>query len=55
MPAFPTSTRTPGGVTVWYSGFSVSQLAALLDACDIMFAEDLEDAYHLSIFAGCTG
>ena len=38
---------------VWY--FSVSQLAALLDACDIMFAEDLEDAYHLSIFAGCTG
>ncbi len=20
-----------------------------------MFAEDLEDAYHLSIFAGCTG
>ena len=38
---------------VWY--FSVSQLAALLDYCDIMFAEDLEDAYHLSIFAGCTG
>jgi len=35
---------------VWY--FSVSQLAALLDACDIMFAEVLEDAYHLSIFAG---
>ena len=22
---------------------------------DIMFAKDLEDAYHLSIFAGCTG
>jgi hypothetical protein len=38
---------------VWY--FSVGQLAALLDVCDIMFAEDLEDAYHLSIFAGCTG
>ena len=38
---------------VWY--FSVSQLAALLDHCDIMFAEDLEDAYHLSIFSGCTG
>ena len=38
---------------VWY--FSVSQLAALLDVCDIMFAEDLEDAYHLSIFSGCTG
>ena len=38
---------------VWY--FSVSQLAALLDVCDLMFAEDLEDAYHLSIFAGCTG
>jgi hypothetical protein len=39
---------------VWY--FSVSQLAALLDVCDIMFAEDLpvEDAYHLSIFSGCT-
>ena len=38
---------------MWY--FSVSQLAALLDVCDLMFAEDLEDAYHLSIFAGCTG
>jgi hypothetical protein len=38
---------------VWY--FSVSQLAALLDYCDIIFAEDLEDAYHLSIFSGCTG
>ena len=40
---------------VWY--FSVGQLAALLDVCDIMFAdsEDLEDAYHLSIVAGCTG
>jgi hypothetical protein len=38
---------------VWY--FSVSQLASLLDFCDIMFAEDLKDAYHLSIFAGCTG
>jgi hypothetical protein len=35
---------------VWY--FSVSQLAALLDVCDVMFAEDLEDAYHLSIFTG---
>ena len=33
----------------------MSQLAALLDLCDIMFAEDLEDAYHLSIFAGGTG
>jgi hypothetical protein len=38
---------------VWY--FSAAQLAALLDHCDIMFAEDLEDAYHLSIFSGCTG
>ena len=38
---------------VWY--FSVWQLAALLDHCDVMFAEDLEDAYHLSIFSGCTG
>ena len=38
---------------VWY--FSASQLAALLDPCDVMFAEDLEDAYHLSIFSGCTG
>ena len=38
---------------VWYS--SAAALAALLDACDIMFAEDLEDAYHLSAFAGCTG
>jgi hypothetical protein len=37
----------------WF--FSVSQLADLLDFCDIMFAEDLEDAYQLSIFAGCTG
>jgi hypothetical protein len=38
---------------VWY--FSISALAALLDVNDIMFAEDLEDAYHLCIFAGCTG
>ena len=38
---------------VWY--LSVSALAALLDHCDVMFAEDLEDAYHLSAFAGCTG
>ncbi len=38
---------------VWY--FSISALAALLDVCDIMFAEDLEDAYHLCIFSGCTG
>jgi hypothetical protein len=38
---------------VWY--FSVSALSAMLDHCDIMFAEDLEDAYHLSIFSGCTG
>ena len=38
---------------VWY--FSVWQLAALLDHCDLMFVEDLEDAYHLSIFSGCTG
>ncbi len=38
---------------VWY--FSLSQLAALLDFCNILIAEDLEDAYHLSIFSGCTG
>jgi hypothetical protein len=38
---------------VWY--MSVSALAALLDVCDIMFAEDLEDTYHLSAFAGGTG
>jgi hypothetical protein len=38
---------------VWYQ--SVSALPALLDVCDVMFAEDLEDAYHLSAFAGCTG
>jgi hypothetical protein len=38
---------------VWY--FSVSALSAMLDYCDIMFAEDLEDTYHLSIFSGCTG
>ena len=31
------------------------QLDALLDFCEIMFAEDLEDVYHLSIFSGCTG
>jgi hypothetical protein len=35
--------------------FSVSQLAALLDICYIMFAEDLEDANHFSIFSGCAG
>ena len=45
------SFQDPWGV--WY--FSVTQLAALLDECDLMFAEDLEDAYHLSIFSGCTG
>ena len=38
---------------VWYH--SAASLAALLDVCDVMFAEDLEDAYHLSAFAGCTG
>ena len=38
---------------VWY--LSISALAALLDECDILFAEDLIDAYHLSVFAGCTG
>jgi len=38
---------------VWY--LSIAALAALLDECDILFAEDLEDAYHLSLFAGCTG
>jgi hypothetical protein len=38
---------------VWY--FSISQLAALLDFCDILFAENLEDAYHLSIFSCYTG
>jgi hypothetical protein len=34
---------------------SASALAALLDVFDIMFAEDLEDAYLFSAFAGCTG
>ena len=38
---------------VWY--LSIAALAALLDECDIIFAEDLVDAYHLSVFAGCTG
>jgi hypothetical protein len=54
MPASPTSiSYNQDRWGVWY--FSVSQLAALLDFCDIMFAEDLKDAYHLSIFTGCTG
>ncbi len=35
--------------------FHISQLAALLDFCYIRFAEDLEDAYHLSIYFGGTG
>jgi hypothetical protein len=47
------SNKLQGPWGVWYS--SVYQLAAMLDVCDIMLAEDLEDAYHLSIFAGCTG
>ncbi len=34
---------------------SIWQLAALLDHCDVMFAEHLENAYHISIFSGCTG
>ena len=38
---------------VWYS--SALALAALLDPCDSMFAEDLEDAYHLAAFPDCTG
>ena len=38
---------------VWY--LSIAALATLLDECDIIFAEDLIDAYHLSVFAGCTG
>ena len=29
-------------------------LAVLLDVCDLLFAEDLDDAYHLNISAGCT-
>ncbi len=45
------SCQDPWGV--WY--FSVSQLAALLDVCNLMFAKDFEDAYHLSIFSGCAG
>ena len=38
---------------VWY--LSIAALAALLDECYIIFAEDLVDAYHLSVFACCTG
>ncbi len=38
---------------VWY--FSISALTSLLDVNDIMFAEDLDDAYHLCIFSSCTG
>jgi hypothetical protein len=34
---------------VWYH--SAASLAVLLDVCDVMYAEDLEDAYHLSAFA----
>jgi hypothetical protein len=30
-------------------------LAVLLDVCDLLFAEDLDDAYHLHTSAGCTG
>ncbi len=47
------SNKLQGPWGVWYS--SVCQLADLFDVCDFMFAEDLEGAYHLSIFAGCTG
>jgi hypothetical protein len=38
---------------VWYQ--SDLALAALLDVCDVLFAEDLEEAFYLSAFAGCTG
>ncbi len=37
---------------VWYS--SALALAALLDPCDAMLAEVLEDSYHLTAFPGCT-
>jgi len=40
---------------VWYLSIAQAALTALLDKCDIIFAEDLVDAYHLSVFAGCTG
>ena len=38
--------QNPWGVCHWF--FSIWQLAALLDHGDVMFAEDLEDAYHHS-------
>ena len=49
----PASFRTRGASVLL--GRPAGSAAALLDVCDIMFVEDPEGAYHLSIFAGCTG
>jgi hypothetical protein len=38
---------------VWYN--SAEHLSALLDSGDILFANDIHDAYHSTPFAGCTG
>jgi hypothetical protein len=38
---------------VWYN--SAEHLSALIDFGDILFADDMHDAYHSTPFAGCTG
>ena len=35
--------------------FTVEDIIDMLDWCSIMYGEDLGDAYHVSVFAGCTG
>ena len=40
---------------VWYFSVSQSRFAAFLEVCDLMFSEDLEDAFLLSMVSGCTG
>ncbi len=43
----------PEALTLFFG--PAGPLAVLLDVCDLLFAEDLDDAYHLNISAGCTG
>ena len=34
---------------------TASQLSSTLNNCDFTFSEDISDAYHLSLWAGCGG
>ena len=35
--------------------FTVEDIIDMLNWCSVVFGEDLGDAYHVSLFAGCTG